>query len=464
MTDTSRRNLQPASALPQQMVFDLFRGASPEESIDKSTSEIGYLKAQALFDMGDMSLLGRRLLDAIYWFVSEKISTAGDTSVSNETSVAVTDYDLSFDYLKWLMRYDSRNVAHVRLIIRECQKSSIEVLDERSGRYKSVPLLGPAGVDGNRMTFSLSPEMLRLLKDSESRTFLSIRITAGFSSSYAHALYTLLLLSRDRGETDWVELAEFRRRVGATAKSFDQFGELTRVVIKIALSQINELSDLHVKHETKAAAGGKKVTHIRFLISENASTSSRLLATPRTIASTIEEMLRTDFGLSASELAEIAAQKWDNERILDAVALVRKRQQGKKIAYPGKYLMTAIREGYRVAGLEKELPEDGNTLLPSPSPKVKKAGPKRASPAPAGTTGDVSAAPKLKAARVIETVAQEADAALVRFQKLKADKRQSLLDEFLAGQKRITVRTVEEILASRLQRGRFLVFLGERLK
>ena len=68
------------------------------------------------------------------------------------------------------------------------------------------------------------------------------------------------------------------------------------------------------------------------------------------------EVLTKEFGLSDVELDEIAKNRevWTDERLRETIEFVRHRCATSKVNYPGKYLMTAIRDGYRFGTLEKK--------------------------------------------------------------------------------------------------------------
>jgi hypothetical protein len=452
-----------SSDVPEQLSLELFRGLMAENTrIDEAPLEIGFRKSDALFDVGEMGIAARRLLDAAYWFASKEIDKCSAEGVKGVPET----YDIGIEDFKWLMNYDSNNHAHLKKCIREAQKSAIEVNpSENSGQYASVPLLGPAGINNGRFVFQLARPIQRLLANPENRTFLSIRITAAFTSAYAHALYGLLLRSRnERGETEWIPLADLRAAMGATAKSNNVFKDFRRYALEPAIDQINKFSDLFVVLETKAGGGGRAITHLRFLCRSNAAGFRRLLAESAVSRKDLYDVLAHEFGLSQAELDEIVrmGDEWSEDRINQAIALTRVRAKGGRVKYPGAFLMKAIRDGLRLGTLELETrPVAGSGAhRPIPTePQVPVRAPE-AEPEPRRRKAPAEA-PK---ARAVEGAAKRVDSdiegALAWYGKQRKARKEEIFDAYIA-QRRSRSKLVEldTVLASALERGRFAAYL-----
>jgi hypothetical protein len=270
----------------------------------------------------------------------------------------VVEFECDVDLFKFLLNYPSRNHKHLNEALREAQKTSVVVRRERpnangSHDFVSIPLVGIVGVAGGKVYFKFDPAIRKLHKDPRGFTFLSLRTTSAFTSIFAHSLYEKLKSVAYRGSpTEWLTLDEARKWTGAAdAKFMEAWPEFRRRALLVAIGQINELSDLYVDVETRSSPGSKKVTHLRFLFSEQEGKMVQSLRQTET-RKNIYDTLKGEFGIGTVDLQAIAlkAEEYTPERIQAAIEFVRHRMatSRKKISAPGRYLMKAIQEGWSV--------------------------------------------------------------------------------------------------------------------
>ena len=69
------------------------------------------------------------------------------------------------------------------------------------------------------------------------------------SSAYAVRLYELLIAWRSTGQTPIIELADFRKKIGVLDEEYTRMGNFKDRVLNLAISQINEHTDIKVKCE-----------------------------------------------------------------------------------------------------------------------------------------------------------------------------------------------------------------------
>ena len=69
------------------------------------------------------------------------------------------------------------------------------------------------------------------------------------SSAYAVRLYELLIAWRSTGKTPIIELEEFRRRIGVLDDEYTRMGNFKDRVLNLAISQVNEHTDIFIKCE-----------------------------------------------------------------------------------------------------------------------------------------------------------------------------------------------------------------------
>jgi hypothetical protein len=337
--------------IQEQLGFDIFNAVreelGPSTSITESSREIGYRKTNVLIDVSPMPLLARRAINALWLTVSE----APDHE----------HYDIDLGYFKWLVKFDtSNNIAHLKKALRECQAASVQVSVEDDGgdpQWVSFPLLGSVGIAGGRVVFKVDEMIRRQLKDPRRYTYLSLRMSAALSS-YSYVLYERLSSIRFQGTSEWIPLETVRKWVNADAvKSLTEYKQFKRLVLDKSVSQINELTDLHVEFETKNAPGSRRVAAIRFRLRDNPKGKLVLdFAQPHELKGLYEALVK-GFGLSNRQINGIISNREVNtdERIRAAIELVKHRVKLGGVKSPGAYLMRAIKEGWSLSEMEREV-------------------------------------------------------------------------------------------------------------
>lgn len=337
---------------PEQLAFDIFdaarREGGPNTDITKSPREIGYRKGTVLLSVTALSLLQRRVVNAAWLLAAQ--------------NPKLESYDVDLAYFKWLARYDnSENYAHLRKVLNECQKATVQVTveDDNPAKVKwvSVQLLGRVAIAGGRISFKVDELIRRELENPKGFTFLSVRIGAALSQ-YAYAFYERLGALRYQGTTEWFPLEEIRSWANADAfPSLAEYKQFKRYVIEKAVAQINELTDIHVSYEVRTAPGSRKVAYIRFIIRDNPNGTLVLEASRPHELKDLYDILVDEFGLSQDEIHELVDNRdqYTDERIHAAIEFTRHRAKHGKIKLPARYLMKAIREQLKLGTMEKEI-------------------------------------------------------------------------------------------------------------
>ncbi len=348
-------------------------------TIADAESDIAFPKNNVFVDISGVGVLARRGLNVMNYLACT-------------APLEQLEFDCDVDLFKFLINYASRNHQQLVKSLRETQKTSVVVMRERpdgqggNPEFVSIPLVGLVGVANGRVYFKFDPAIRKLHKDPRGYTFLSLRTTSSFKSSFAHALYEKLKSVAYRGSpTEWLTLQEARAWLDAKdSKYMDEFKEFRRVALGVAVQQINELSDLYVEYETKNVPGSKKISHIRFVFREQEGAMVVQSMHQTEARKTIYDTLRGEFGIGAVDFQAITANsdKYTPERLQAAIDFVRHRManhgRGKKVQFPGRLFMKALEEGWTVP--TAELAADA-VVKPSPAatPKPPRAVAKRAS-------------------------------------------------------------------------------------
>jgi hypothetical protein len=342
-----------AKATPQQMALTLFEDMFDIGTpINEASREIGYQRNNLFTEIVNVGLPARRFLDAAYFLIAQEASEKDF-------------FDVDLNYFKWLMRYDSRNLKHLRSVADECQNGKIRVTSTPPGEaprdddsWVSVQLMGTVAMHRGRIGFRVPPELLPHIRDPQRSHWLSLRIATAFTRSLARAIYDRILPSVQHGRTDWIPLDEVRSwpgKMGANAAIFKYF---KRDWLEPAIKEINEISDIELRYETRSESpSSKKIDRIRFVDLKRKATADAVLVN-LSDASELYMTLKNEFGLSTEQFTEISENRntWTDERILQAVEYTRYRlNQGVVKKSPAGYLMQALRGNWNVSEAELKM-------------------------------------------------------------------------------------------------------------
>ncbi|CAM3480780.1 MULTISPECIES: replication initiation protein [Cupriavidus] len=345
---------------PRQMALALFEDMFDlGTSINEANREIGYQRNNFFTEIVNMGLAARRFLDAAYFIVAQ------EPEVPDQ-------YDVELNYFKWLMRYDSRNLKHLRTIADEAQNAKVRVTNTPSDRepaeddiWVQVQLIGMVAMHRGRIRFDVHHSLIPHIRDPRKSHWLSLRISTAFTRSLARAIYDKVLPSVPAGRTDWIKLDEMRTwpgKMGANASIFKYF---KRDWLEPAVREINEISDIELSYETRTeSTSSKKVDRIRFQL-QRKDTADAVMAS-LSDASQIYKILKDEFNLSTRQFTEISENReaWNDDRILQAIEYTRfKLNRGQVKKSPSGYLMKALRDNWRMSEAERTMVQVQTKLL-----------------------------------------------------------------------------------------------------
>lgn len=349
-----------ARTTPRQMALALFEDMFDlGMPINEANREIGYQRNNFFTEIVNMGLAARRFLDAAYFIVAQEPEV-------------LDQYDVELNYFKWLMRYDSRNLKHLRTIADEAQNAKVRVTNTPSDRepdendiWVQVQLIGMVAMHRGRVRFDVHHSLIPHIRDPRKSHWLSLRISTAFTRSLARAIYDKVLPSVPNARTDWIKLDEMRTwpgKMGANASIFKYF---KRDWLEPAVREINEISDIELSYETKTeSTSSKKVDRIRFLLKRK-DTADAVMAS-LSDASQIYKILKEEFNLSTRQFGELSENRetWNDDRILQAIEYTRfKLNRGQVKKSPAGYLMKALRDNWRMSDAERTMVQVQSKLL-----------------------------------------------------------------------------------------------------
>ena len=140
---------------------------------------------------------------------------------------------------------------------------------DRSFNCRWVDKIGvepDSGIVYMRFTSDVVPLITRL----ESHfTSYEIDKVANLSSSYAIRLYELIIQWRDNGVTQRYKIEELRQKLGVELGKYKAMNNFKARVIDLAVSQINEHTDITVTYEQHKT--GRKITAMSFTFKQKAA-------------------------------------------------------------------------------------------------------------------------------------------------------------------------------------------------
>jgi plasmid replication initiation protein len=339
--------------LPIQTVLDFFASGVP---ITAAPQDIVLKKSNAAIRVvTTLGLFERKIIDACILIAKPRL-----------TDNVVHSADL--EYFKWLISYNSKNRDFLKKAITKIQQTLIQInivddQDPTRDFWHSTNFLYDVSITNGKIFFRVPESIQKPLQDPDNWTHLSFRIKNRFSSEYAYVLYERCRLDQYRGATEWWTIDEFRHIVNAR-DIYGEFQDLQKRVIKVAVAQINEQSDILITPDYKTR--GRAKTHIRFIIEVNPNVMTQEKAKEH-LPQRVFDQLKNQFGFSNSQVDEVA--HYDLEYLEDKIefALHRIKQSKKKIARPDLYLMKVLKEDLRFTETERSQIELGISGLQTPT-------------------------------------------------------------------------------------------------
>lgn len=289
--------------------------------------------------MGSLGFLHRKVYNVLLANAQEGLKE-GDTTFTLPVSVIAE-----------LAGFNSNDRQMLYEHGRDMVKTLVEFVDfdgaQKKGRRKknsrgaTTLLASFREFENGTVTYSYSPDMVRLLQEPEQFVWIALSTQRKFSSKYELNLYENCLRYVDVGSTGFKDVERWRKLLGATDATYDEFKHLNSLVLKPTIKGVNEKSGILLEPEFEREK--RKVARIKFSIRENEQLSLLDYASHREIRATQAFMDATEMGL-----LDVQAIHWIEARgaeyVAEAVEYVKK--QGKKAKKPSSYLLNALNQGY----------------------------------------------------------------------------------------------------------------------
>lgn len=211
----------------------------------------------AIHTSGVLSLLERKMVNVL-------LLNAYDALLTRRT------HKLPIKHLCAMLGWDeSNNTERLQDVLRKLASTPVEfnMMEDGKEVWRVMSMLSYGEIKDGLCTYRYDEYLAERLYDPEIYATINIGIQRRFEGSYALTLYENCVRYKSVGSTGWWELDRFKKIIGATALMYDEFKYLKRNVIVKPIDEINRISDIHIEPEFQKQ--GRKVTAVRFLITEN---------------------------------------------------------------------------------------------------------------------------------------------------------------------------------------------------
>jgi hypothetical protein len=251
--------------------------------------------------------------------------------------------------LSKMLGKEIKNIAHLKKALLRIMSTPItfDLLadDPKNDKWEASPPLAYAAIQNGICSYEYSSFLAKKLANPDIYTVISIGVQQNFSGGYGLALYENCFRYVRVGSTGWITVDMWRVLLGAQAELYSVFKRFSDKVLKPAIAEVNEVSNITVKAEYKRE--NRSITAIRFLI-ERKRQLSLMDPDDNPDAPTVEEIRRTDLFARLTRLGiggQLAIQ-WIRdtpERALATAVLTEeqaKQNRSKPIKSIGAYTRT----------------------------------------------------------------------------------------------------------------------------
>jgi Initiator Replication protein len=249
------------------------------------------------------------------------------------------------------------------------------ILDDRGEREWGVSsMLAQAVIRKGVCTYAYSTVLRGKLYNPEIYARINLSIQRKFSSGHTLALYENCTRFRSVGTTGWIDVGTLRKLLGvANSHHYEVFKNFNREVLKRAVKEVNETSDILLSVEYRKER--RTVVALRFSIRTNPQFSLILapskeqelhVASPSLENEVIpEHPLRErllDFGLTRKQVDQLLIS-FEGQYIEEILSLVKRDFLAGRVEKLPAYTFAAIKEDYRPRKTPYELQREAQNEL-----------------------------------------------------------------------------------------------------
>lgn len=213
---------------------------------------------QAIHMSGKLTLLQKKLINNLIFYAYNNLLTA-DT------------HQVSVSELARAVGFDSKNTAFLKNALIGIVKTALEfnLLHNGAEVWQASALLSEAKITEGVLTFGFPTTLRKMFHDPAVYATLNLGIAKLFDSNYAFSLYDNCNRFKNTGSTGYWDIELLKKLLGIDPnyETFKEFKYLNAQVLKPAIQEVNERTDIHLEIEYKKL--GKHVIEVRFAVTPN---------------------------------------------------------------------------------------------------------------------------------------------------------------------------------------------------
>ena len=258
-------------------------------------------------------------------------------------------HSISMSVLLEMLGVERNNLEYIKEAFRALVDIKLEwsILDNHDKEdWTIATAIAQAKIKGDVAQYSYAPEVRNKLFDPRMSSIINLIVQNNFTRNFSLALYENVLRYREDGKTVWIPLEIFKKLLGATAKSYEDYKVFNRIVLTPAIKEVNEVSNILLEPEYQRE--GRKVVAIRFLLKAQNQSLLDLRGGEGAPVYSLELFKRIrEFGIGESQ-AKSFALSFNDEHITKALDYVENRVTSGKLKPESVagYTVKAIQGGW----------------------------------------------------------------------------------------------------------------------
>ena len=281
-------------------------------------------------------------------------------------------HTVSVSELAAKLGFDSGNHNYLKEVLGSLGDCKVEwnlLNKDNKKEWGFAVLLASADIKDGICTYGFAPHLRLKLYNPRMYTRLNLSLQNQFRSQYALVLWEICFdyydSTREQGETPFIPLEVFRELMGVESDEYVLFKAFNRKVIKVAIEEINNLTEYHVEVEYKRI--GRKIAELKFHIAKikQVPIQESLFPDIEDLTSVAVELVQA--GIDRNVAMEIADREWDyvnpeklpepgtypdfNEYIAEKIEM---SLTAAGVKNRSGYIIEAIRENYQNETVQKE--------------------------------------------------------------------------------------------------------------
>jgi len=288
------------------------------------------------------------------------------------------EYSIKIKDLAEILKFDSNDIELVKEAVTKMQKVLVQwnVLEKDDEAWISSQFLGEVNItkQSGVIWYTWGKYLREKLCNPTMYAKINLAIQSRFKSKYSLVLYELcvdyFIKKQGKGETPWINIEDFKKLMGVENDKYCQeYKRLNDFVIKKAVKEVNEKSDIFVAIDVKKEA--RKVVALKFHIAPTPRSNNlltRLIKAPKQGELSFKpedeekkelyERMTRAFTLSDRQAQEILNTMHDFEEVKEILDMVERRIKRDEIMNIGAYTYKALKDQYQprksIIAIERE--------------------------------------------------------------------------------------------------------------